>query len=87
MAFKPVKAANTDKNDLIAPLPKLNLSITLFVIFKKPVSPSTAVFINELLAIPISNCCQAFFSLFSLASKDSMVLPNCSLDAPALLFA
>ena len=85
--FKPVKAANTDKNDFNAPLPKLNTSIILLVIFKNPVKPSTAPLIIVLFAMPIVNNSQALCNLFNLNSNDSAVLPNCSSDAPALLLA
>jgi hypothetical protein len=72
---------------LIKPLPPERVSVKLLIYSNKEVTKSTAPFTKSEFVKFITNSSQAFFSLYSLESKLSMVLLNCSWLAPALLLA
>ena len=87
--LNPIKAIDKDKIDLAIPEESnfVKAPIKLLTISNPFVNPSTTTLIALSLAIPMVKACQALCNLFSLASNESIVLPNCSSDAPALLFA
>ena len=75
--FNPPQAIPILAIALIKPLSPEIPSISLFMIVKKLVNKSTTVFTTVEFVIPIVKASQAFFNLFNLDSKLSVVFSNC----------